>query len=113
MWKLSYYNITHPFASVGTSLFVQTGYFGGLSTKVQYGDFLIEEETDGKESGNEDKKDSIKDNEEKPGKEKDEDPTVEDDQPDNDQEIDPVIEDSTKDFSTGEKLPKTATTIYL
>jgi len=34
-------NITHQFASIGTELFVQTGYFGGLSSKVEYGDILI------------------------------------------------------------------------
>lgn len=34
-------NSTHPFAAVGTDLFVQTGYFGGLSLRVNYGDLLI------------------------------------------------------------------------
>ncbi|MEC2053989.1 uridine phosphorylase [Peribacillus psychrosaccharolyticus] len=34
-------NSTHPFAAVGTDLFVQTGYFGGLSLEVNYGDLLI------------------------------------------------------------------------
>ena len=34
-------NITHQFASVGTNLFIQTGYFGGLSFEVKYGDILI------------------------------------------------------------------------
>jgi purine-nucleoside phosphorylase len=34
-------NITHQFASIGTELFIQTGYFGGLSFDVEYGDILI------------------------------------------------------------------------
>lgn len=34
-------NITHQFASVGTNLLIQTGYFGGLSLNVKYGDILI------------------------------------------------------------------------
>lgn len=34
-------NIVHPFALTGTELFIQTGYFGGLSLKVDYGDILI------------------------------------------------------------------------
>jgi uridine phosphorylase len=34
-------NIIHQFASVGTQLFIQTGYFGGLSADVAYGDILI------------------------------------------------------------------------
>ncbi|MCZ2259418.1 phosphorylase family protein [Sporosarcina sp. G11-34] len=34
-------NIIHQFASIGTELFIQTGYFGGLSFDVNYGDILI------------------------------------------------------------------------
>ncbi|QGQ97734.1 uridine phosphorylase [Paenibacillus psychroresistens] len=33
--------MTHQFASVGTDVFIQTGYFGGLSHIVKYGDILI------------------------------------------------------------------------
>jgi len=34
-------NSTHPFTAIGTDLFIQTGYFGGLSLEVNYGDILI------------------------------------------------------------------------
>lgn len=34
-------NISHPFAAAGTDVFIQTGYFGGISNDVQYGDILI------------------------------------------------------------------------
>ncbi|WP_371019003.1 hypothetical protein [Pseudalkalibacillus sp. JSM 102089] len=33
--------IAHRFAVLGTETFIQTGYFGGLSHEVQYGDILI------------------------------------------------------------------------
>lgn len=33
--------ICHQFASLGTGIFIQTGYFGGLSNNVQFGDILI------------------------------------------------------------------------
>ena len=33
--------ITHQFAAIGTNIFIQTGYFGGLSFQVDYGDILI------------------------------------------------------------------------
>jgi len=33
--------ICHQFASLGTDIFIQTGYFGGLSHDVQFGDILI------------------------------------------------------------------------
>ncbi|QCR30731.1 uridine phosphorylase [Lysinibacillus sp. SGAir0095] len=33
--------ITHQFALAGTNQFIQTGYFGGLSIDVKYGDILI------------------------------------------------------------------------
>jgi uridine phosphorylase len=33
--------ICHQFASLGTEMFIQTGYFGGLSHDVQYGDLFI------------------------------------------------------------------------
>lgn len=34
-------NIVHQFAGSGTDIFIQTGYFGGLSSTIQYGDILI------------------------------------------------------------------------
>lgn len=34
-------NIVHQFACSGTEIFIQTGYFGGLSSEVRYGDILI------------------------------------------------------------------------
>lgn len=34
-------NIAHQFAAAGTEMFIQTGYFGGLSFSVAYGDILI------------------------------------------------------------------------
>jgi uridine phosphorylase len=34
-------NIVHQFASAGTNLFIQTGYCGGLSFDVKYGDIVI------------------------------------------------------------------------
>ncbi|WP_245680573.1 uridine phosphorylase [Bacillus marinisedimentorum] len=34
-------SIAHQFAAAGTEQFIQTGYFGGLSNKVDYGDILI------------------------------------------------------------------------
>lgn len=33
--------ITHQFAFAGTNQFIQTGYFGGLSFEINYGDILI------------------------------------------------------------------------
>ncbi|MDL0434307.1 MULTISPECIES: uridine phosphorylase [unclassified Niallia] len=33
--------VSHQFAAMGTDIFIQTGYFGGLSAKVNYGDILI------------------------------------------------------------------------
>ncbi|MFE8699769.1 uridine phosphorylase [Cytobacillus sp. FJAT-54145] len=33
--------IVHQFGSAGTELFIQTGYFGGLSHEIKYGDILI------------------------------------------------------------------------
>ncbi|MDV2686063.1 uridine phosphorylase [Alkalihalophilus lindianensis] len=33
--------ITHQFASIGTESFIQTGYFGGLTQDMKYGDILI------------------------------------------------------------------------
>ncbi len=33
--------IVHQFGAAGTELFIQTGYFGGLSSDVNYGDILI------------------------------------------------------------------------
>lgn len=33
--------IVHQFGSAGTDLFIQTGYFGGLSPEVKYGDIFI------------------------------------------------------------------------
>ena len=38
--------ITHQFASAGTNVFIQTGYFGGLSFDVDYGDILIVSEAE-------------------------------------------------------------------
>ena len=38
--------ITHQFASAGTNQFIQTGYFGGLSFDVKYGDILIVSEAE-------------------------------------------------------------------
>ncbi|WEG17798.1 uridine phosphorylase [Alkalihalophilus pseudofirmus] len=34
-------NIVHQFAASGTEVFIQTGYFGGLSSEVKYGDIFI------------------------------------------------------------------------
>ncbi len=34
-------SIAHPFAAAGTAQFIQTGYFGGLSHNVEYGDIFI------------------------------------------------------------------------
>lgn len=34
-------NVLHQFASIGTEVFIQTGYFGGLSSEIHYGDILI------------------------------------------------------------------------
>lgn len=34
-------NIVHQFGMAGTDRFIQTGYFGGLSSKINYGDILI------------------------------------------------------------------------
>lgn len=39
-------NIIHQFASVGTEVFIQTGYFGGLSQEIDYGDILIVSEAE-------------------------------------------------------------------
>jgi len=33
--------ITHQFAAIGTNVFIQTGYFGGLSSQLDYGAILI------------------------------------------------------------------------
>ncbi|CAH0121222.1 Purine nucleoside phosphorylase DeoD-type [Paenibacillus sp. CECT 9249] len=41
--------ITHQFASAGTNQFIQTGYFGGLSFDVTYGDILIVSEAEMKD----------------------------------------------------------------
>lgn len=38
--------ITHQFASAGTTQFIQTGYCGGLSLKINYGDILIVREAE-------------------------------------------------------------------
>ncbi|MBO8155695.1 MAG: uridine phosphorylase [Bacillaceae bacterium] len=42
-------NIIHPFASAGTETFIQTGYFGGLTNRVNYGDILIVTEAEMKD----------------------------------------------------------------
>jgi len=34
-------NIVHPFAAAGTNMFIQTGYFGGLSHDLNYDDIFI------------------------------------------------------------------------
>lgn len=38
--------ITHQFASAGTNQFIQTGYFGGLTFDIKYGDILIVSEAE-------------------------------------------------------------------
>jgi purine-nucleoside phosphorylase len=39
-------NIVHQFASIGTEIFIQTGYFGGLTKEVNYGDIFIVNEAE-------------------------------------------------------------------